>query len=269
MSKFHIALTGLVFTFFLQNSYANERLVALTIDDLPFVGPVHSKNGETNRFMQLVNQIEERQVSATGFIIAGSIGKGQEELLTYFKQKGFYLGNHTYTHINLNRVGATKYLEDLEKSEERLQGLMTSPKYFRYPYLAEGRGNDKLLVQEYLNNHNYIIAPVSIDSKDYKFNSRLLAVNWRNREARLNDIKNNYLSYIDKQITLAEKSHKQNYPEILLVHANLLNSYAIGDVIDLFKRRGYRFISLDEAMRIKKDQDLEKELLRKQALITN
>jgi peptidoglycan/xylan/chitin deacetylase (PgdA/CDA1 family) len=269
MSKFHIALKGLVFSLMFQSLYAEERLVALTIDDLPFVGPVHNKNGQTNRFYQLVSQIEEKQVPATGFIIAGSIEKGQEELLDYFKQKGYSLGNHTYTHISLNSVGAKRYIEDLDKSEERLQGILTVPKYFRYPYLAEGRGSDKLLVQEYLANHNYVIAPVTIDSKDYKFNGRLLAVNWRNRDDKLASIKKDYLAYIDKQITAAEKIHKPDTPEILLVHANLLNSHAMGEVIELFKSRGYRFISLDEAIRIQNEQTMAKEMERKQVLITN
>jgi len=268
MSKFHIALKGLIFIAVCHLSYAQERLVALTIDDLPFVGPVNNQKGDINRFTQLVTQIDERQVPATGFIIAGSIAKGQDELLTYFKQKGYGLGNHTYTHINLNRVGATRYIADLDKSEERLQGVLTYPKYFRYPYLAEGRGNDKQVVQEYLQNHDYVIAPVTIDSKDYKFNGRLLAVNWKHREERLEGIKKDYLAFIDKQITEAEKLHGPERPEILLVHANLLNSHAMGEVIDLFKNRGYRFISLEEALRLQKEQDLAKEKAKNQVALT-
>jgi peptidoglycan-N-acetylglucosamine deacetylase len=268
MSKFHIALKGLIFIVISQLSFAQERLVALTIDDLPFVGPVNNQKGDVNRFTKLVSQLDERQVPATGFIIAGSIAKGQEELLDYFKQKGYSLGNHTYNHINLNRVGARRYIADLEKSEERLQGILTFPKYFRYPYLAEGRGKDKADVLEYLQNHNYVVAPVTIDTKDYKFNGRLLAVNWKIRERRLEGIKKDYLAYINKQINEAEKIHGPERPEILLVHANLLNSHAMGDVIDLFKNRGYRFISLDEALRIQKEHELAKQQAKKQIAFT-
>lgn len=268
MSKFRIALKGLMFLTLCQSSYAAERVVALTIDDLPFVGPIHNKNGELNRFSQLVNQIEEKNIPATGFIIAGSIGPGQEQLLNDFKQKGFGLGNHTYTHINLNRVGASRYIEDLDKAETRLQGIMTYPKYFRYPYLAEGRGNDHQRVKDYLASHSYTIAPVTIDSKDYKFNGRLLAVNWRNRDEKLDAIKTEYLAYIDKQITQAEKIHSSETPEILLVHANLLNSHAMGDVIELFQKRGYKFISLDDAIRTLQELDLKKAAAKKQVLIT-
>lgn len=253
MSKFRMALNSTVLLLLCSaNSFANEHLVALTIDDLPFVGTNTSEKGNlgrtTTRFNKLVDTLVEKQVPATGFIIAGSIAKGQWELLEYFKQQGFALGNHTYTHINLNQVGAERYIQDLDKADQKLTPIMTHPKYFRYPYLAEGRGEDKSKVNDYLTNHQYVIAPVTIDSKDYRFNERLLKIHWRNRTDRLPALKREYLNYVDSQITKAEKMHHGDKPEILLVHANLINSYAIGEVIDIFQKRGYRFITLDEAL---------------------
>lgn len=253
MSKFQMALKGLVFTMLSQNyTYALDRFVAITIDDLPFVGNNRIDRSDlkhpTDRFTKLMNALVDNQVPATGFIIAGSIGKGQWELLEKFRQAGFSLGNHTYDHINLNRVGADKYIEDLDKAEPILDPIMTTPKYFRYPYLAEGRGEDKQRVIDYLVQHQYSIAPVTIDSKDYKFNEMLLHINWRDRPKRLDGLKANYLAYINQQINITEKKHPDGGAEILLIHANLLNSHCMNDVIQVFKKRGYRFISLDEAV---------------------
>jgi hypothetical protein len=228
-----------------------ERLVAITIDDLPFVGSGSGERGlerTTMRFNQIVDALVEKQVPATGFVIGGSIARGQWELLNQFKQHGFGLGNHTYTHISLSRVGAKRYIEDIDKADQKLSTIMTTPKYFRYTYLDEGKGQDKNQVYDYLSSHQYTIAPVTIDSKDYSFNEKLLRINWRNREERLPAIKQSYLSYLENQIVKAEKHHKEDYPEILLIHANLINSHSMGDVIDVFKKHGYRFISLDEAL---------------------
>ena len=253
MSKFQLALKGIIFTLLCQNNtYALERLVAITIDDLPFVGTNSVEHGNlqrsTDRFTNLMNALVENQVPATGFIIAGSIAKGQWELLEKFRQAGFALGNHTYEHINLNRVGSDKYIEDLDKAEQKLEPIMTTPKYFRYPYLAEGKGIEKQRVLDYLQQHQYTIAPVTIDSKDYEFNGKLLHINWRNRAKSLDGLKANYLAYINAQINKAEKRHPNGGAEILLIHANLLNSHCMNDVIQLFKKRGYQFISLDEAL---------------------
>lgn len=253
MSKFQMALKGLVFSVLCQNhSYALERLVAITIDDLPFVGTNSVERGNlqrsTDRFTNLMNALVDNQVPATGFIIAGSIAKGQWALLEKFRQAGFALGNHTYDHINLNRVGADKYISDLDKAEPILEPIMTTPKYFRYPYLAEGKGQDKQRVLDYLQQHQYTIAPITIDSKDYEFNGKLLRIHWRDRSQRLPGLKANYLAYINQQINKAEKRHPDGGAEILLIHANLLNSHCMNDVIQLFKKRGYRFITLDEAL---------------------
>ena len=236
---------------FMCSSVHAERLVALTIDDLPFVGSGGGERGferTAKRFNQIVDTLVEKQVPATGFIIGGAIAKGQWALLENFKQHGFGLGNHTYTHISLSHVGAEKYIQDMDKADQKLATIMTSPKYFRYPYLDEGKGENRTKVYDYLSNHQYTIAPVTIDTKDYEFNGRLLRVNWRNRDAKLPSIKQSYLSYIERQINKAEKMHHEDRPEIVLIHANLINSHALGDVIDLFQKKGYRFISLDEAI---------------------
>ncbi len=36
--------------------------------------------------------------------------------------------------------------------------------------------------------------------------------------------------------------------QILLIHANLLNSLCLGDIINMYEEKGYKFISLEEAL---------------------
>ena len=234
--------------------FAGEREIAITIDDLPFVGTNSNDEGNLKRtherFMKIVQSLVDNHVPATGFIIAGAIGKGQWELLETFRTDGFSLGNHTYSHANLNRIGAEKYIDEIAHADQILSPVMTQPKYFRYPYLAEGKGLVKEEVQDYLTANQYTVAPVTIDSKDYLFNERLLKISWRVRNQYLSQIKDQYLNYIWKETLKAEKkSNNTNVKQILLVHSNLLNSHFLGDVIQMYKKNGYRFISLTDALK--------------------
>ena len=234
-------------------SFAQEREIAITIDDLPFVGTNSNDEGNLkrshDRFMQIVQALIDNHVPAIGFVIAGSIGKGQWQLLEEFRKDGFDLGNHTYTHANLNRISADQYITEIERADKKLEPVMTQPKYFRYPYLAEGKGLVKEEVQDYLTANQYTVAPVTVDSKDYLFNERLLKISWRVRNQYLNQIKHEYLDYIWKETLKAEKKSKNaNVKQILLVHSNLLNSHFLGDVIQMYKKNGYRFISLTDAL---------------------
>ena len=234
--------------------FAGEREIAITIDDLPFVGTNSNDEGNLKRtherFMKIVQSLVDNHVPATGFIVAGAIGKGQWELLETFRTDGFSLGNHTYSHANLNRIGAEKYIDEIAHADQILSPVMTQPKYFRYPYLAEGKGLVKEEVQDYLTANQYTVAPVTIDSKDYLFNERLLKISWRVRNQYLSQIKDQYLNYIWKETLKAEKkSNNTNVKQILLVHSNLLNSHFLGDVIQMYKKNGYRFISLTDALK--------------------
>jgi peptidoglycan/xylan/chitin deacetylase (PgdA/CDA1 family) len=234
-----------------------DNEIAITIDDLPFVGsgtstPANLKRTQ-DRFMAIVNTLVENQVPATGFAIGGAIAKNEWSLLEAFRDQGLSIGNHTYTHKSLNGMSAEKYIADIERADNKLTPIMTEPKYFRYPYLAEGKGEKKQQVVEYLADHQYTIAPVTIDSKDYEFNAQFYHIPYRQRAQRLGQFKKRYLAFIWKQTLRAEKKAKkvegQPVKQILLIHANLLNSLCLGDIIKMYKDNGYKFISLNEALK--------------------
>ena len=160
------------------------------------------------------------------------------------------LGNHTYSHYNLNVMSADKYISDIARADKILEPIMTTPKYFRYPYLAEGSKSTKPKVLEYLKAHNYTVAPVTIDSKDFAFNERLYKVPYHSREQYIQKLKPEYLAYIWKQTLRAEKqSSSPESKQILLIHANLLNSYLLGDILEMYQKNGYKFISLTDALK--------------------
>lgn len=248
----HVKPIFIAFLFVVNLSYAEDKQISITIDDLPFVGSGASLKeiqSGTDRFNQILQALVNEQVPATGFVIAGAIAKGQWQLLENFQKQGFTIGNHTYSHANLNEIGAEKYIKEIAKADKRLLPLMSEKKYFRYPYLEEGRGGNRHAVHTYLAENQYIVAPVTIDSKDFLFNMKLLSVNWKHRAKHLEKIKHQYLSYIWQQTELAEKMARgKPTKQILLLHANLLNSHLMADVIQLYKDHGYRFISLEEAL---------------------
>ena len=235
-------------------SFGETREIAITIDDLPLVASKMDTPGNqqrsTERFAKIIQAFTENNVPVTGFVIAGAIGKGQWAFLEQFRDAGLMLGNHTYSHYDLNHMSAEKYIADVSRADKKLAPVLTEPKYFRYPYLAEGNKQTKPKVLAYLAANHYTVAPVTIDSKDYRFNEQLYRVPYRAREAYVNKLKSSYLAFIWSQTLKAEKrANGQPVKQILLIHANLLNSYVLGDIIQLYKKNGYSFITLTEALK--------------------
>ncbi|MCX7117932.1 MAG: polysaccharide deacetylase family protein [Legionellales bacterium] len=235
-------------------SYAGNKEIAITIDDLPLVASRMNTPGNqqrsTERFSKIVDALKEYKVPAIGFVIGGAIEKGQWAFLEQFRNAGLMLGNHTYTHRSLNQIGAEKYIADIARAEKVLAPMITEPKYFRYPYLAEGNSKSKPIVLAYLKANHYTVAPVTIDSKDFQFNEQLYKVPFRAREAYVYKVMPRYLAYILDQTKKAEKrANGQDVKQILLIHANLLNSYALPAILEMYQKNGYKFISLTDALK--------------------
>ena len=247
----------LICSFLVSQMAFADKEIAVTIDDLPFVGTANTPSKlkrEQQRFLMIMQALIDNNVPATGFVISGTIEKEQNLLLDRFKEHGFIIANHTHTHKSLNQVSADRYIRDIDRAHEILTPLMEGhPKFFRYPYLAEASGAKREKVRNHLIDKGYIISPVTVDSKDFKFNSQLFRVRYRARPSYLPSLRKRYLSHMWRATVRAEKKAEQqgieNPKQILLLHANLLNAHFMGDIIKMYKDKGYKFISLEEAMK--------------------
>lgn len=257
--KRNILLTLLLLFTIANNSFAQKRELAITIDDLPFVG--ESQNFHLN---MIIEAFKTNAVPATGFIIAREVTAQNLPMLRKFQEAGLGLGNHTLSHANLNRMSPEAYIQDIATADKILSPVLTEPKFFRYPYLAMSQGNKKDKVIRFLSSKNYQIAPISIDSKDFVFNQLLLSVPQNERRKFLEVLKPCYLDFIWQQTLKAEEHtryiRKPDQAQILLIHANLLNAYVLPDIINLFKQNGFSFVSLENALNLKNVAANEKSL---------
>lgn len=219
------------------------REIALTIDDLPMAQEFFSK---------IVQALEAHKAPAIGFVIAERINPQSMPHMHAFLAAGFMIGSHSYAHPNLRKISAELYIADLEHADKILAPLMTGTKYFRYPYLAEGKWSSKQKVLDYLSAHHYTVAPVTIDSRDFEFNQEFLKHKEQNNPAVMREFKQRYLDFVWEQTQKAERrQHCNATKQVILLHANVLNSLFLGDLLQMYAAHGYRFITLSEALQPK------------------
>jgi peptidoglycan/xylan/chitin deacetylase (PgdA/CDA1 family) len=216
------------------------REIVLTFDDLPL---------EQVFFENIVQALLTHKAPAVGFVIANQINDRYLPHLNAFLNAGFLIGNHSYSHPDLNNVSAEFYVEDLDRADKLLNPLMRGTKYFRYPYLAEGKWLTKKKILNYLNEHQYVVAPITIDSRDFEFNREFIKYPDRYNPKFLSQLKQRYLKYVWDQTEKVERSERCNSSkQILLLHANALNSLFLDDLLTMYEQQGYHFIKLGEAL---------------------
>ena len=258
-SSLLVFLTVLTFDIFAQ-----QKMVAITVDDLPFV----RMNSMTNRVLNgqtinLLEALEKQHAPATGFVNLSKAYKDGEldstrfNLLRLWLIKGFDLGNHTFSHPDYNYVSYADFVNDIEENEPLLNKILAENKksmvYFRHPYLH--RGNSKAKADSlagYLQKNGYIEAPVTIDNAEWIFAAAYDSVLKTKDESQRTSVGNQYIAYMESKVKYyerqAQKLFGRNIRQILLIHANSLNSDFMGDLLHMFVNQGYSFVSLSKAL---------------------
>jgi peptidoglycan/xylan/chitin deacetylase (PgdA/CDA1 family) len=246
------------FFFFLSLSIYSITLsaqqIAITLDDAPFgysAGMSDESKGEA--FDRILDALKKYGVTATFLVTASNISEENKVILDRAKAAGHQLGNHTNYHSNLNEVSAATYMADIDQCKE-LAGDWFNSNYFRYSFLRRGNTREKRdSVYAHLDAKGYVIAPVSIDNDEWIYNRDFsIALSKNNRKA-MDSIGRAYVIYMgeisNRYKDLSIKLTSRQVSQILLIHANPINSYYLDQLLDWYKSNGWTFITLDEAMK--------------------
>lgn len=259
-SQFSILVTLLLAT----SLPAAPRKVAFTFDDLPGVaaGCDVKKLDEINR--KLVAAIKRARMPATGLVVESNLCAAQRHrigsLYEIWLAAGLDLGNHTYSHRNFNETPLEEYQKDVVEGERTLRPLLANRgkqlRYFRYPYLRTGTElRKKRAFEQFLERSGYINAPVTIDNDEWVYAAAYRKALERRDSRTAGRVADDYVRYMDYAFDFYEKLARETLgyevPQILLLHVNQLNADHLDRLAAMARKRGYEFISMDEAMRDK------------------
>ncbi len=177
--------------------------IAITFDDGPH--PKHTP--------QLLNGLQEREVKAAFFLI-GENAEKYPELVRREYDEGHIVGNHTYHHVDLNKVTDEVAQKEIRMTNELLERITGEiPQFLRPPFGIRKKGLEQ----------NVDAFPVlwTIDPLDWQTD--------------------NIDEIVNKVVTQAKDG------DIILLHDCYDSSVqAAFRMIDLLKEQGFEFVRVDE-----------------------
>ncbi len=240
------------------------RTIAITIDDLPTASVLGDEIQAAERTTtDLVAALQRHRVPAIGFVNerklqpSGMVEPRRVALLERWLDAGLELGNHTYSHPDLHGTPLPAFTKEVVLGEAVTRRLLASrgkkPAYFRHPFLHTGRSLEtKRSFEKFLGEHGYRVAPVSVDNYDYMFAAAYDRAGARGA-AEQQKIATEYVDYMRAVVDYYEQQSVKivgrEIAQILLLHANALNAATFDVLAAMLQSRGYRFVSLSEALR--------------------
>jgi peptidoglycan/xylan/chitin deacetylase (PgdA/CDA1 family) len=242
----------------------SARRVAVTFDDLPLTGDGGRSSGEQvlENARKIVAALKANDVPAVGFVNEGSLGGAAQrgartDALRVWLDAGMELGNHTYSHKSFYRTPLAAFEREVIDGEPVTRRLLAEKgkrlRYFRHPFLNTGRTPEaKREFEKFLAGRGYRVAPVTIDNSEWIFAvaySDALAGGDAEKARRVSE---GYVPYMESMFEFYENLSTELFgreiPQVLLAHANQLNGDHFAEVIEMMRRRGYTFVSLDDAL---------------------
>jgi len=261
-----IGLLFFTFCFVLsaQAQIKKQRFIAVTIDDLPVVSTRGDSKTLRKITKNLLAHITKAKVPAIGFVNENKLyandkpNESQIELLRSWTRANLELGNHTFSHRSLNNIELKDFENDILRGEIITKKLMgtkgKTPRFFRHPYLHTGLNLEvKDGLNKFLFENGYSIAPVTIDNADWIFARAYDNAFDKNDRNLVKRIGAAYVPYLEDKMDYWERQSltlfNREIKQILLLHANFINSDYFDDIAKMLKKRDYQFITLEEALK--------------------
>jgi peptidoglycan/xylan/chitin deacetylase (PgdA/CDA1 family) len=244
----------------------SARTIAITFDDLPAVS---LPAGETCDFAalktntaKLLATLTARAVPVVGFVNEGRICKslGPEalpSLLNMWLDAGAELGNHTFSHVDLDATTIDAYEADIIRGEAVSSRLLSERgrtlRYFRYPFLNTGRNQDtKTAIDSFLGKREYTVAPVTVGSNEWMFAAIYADAKERGDLATMKLVTDAYTPYMERVLSYFERASSRLFgreiSQVLLLHGSAMNADTLDQLLAMLQSRGYRFVTLAEAL---------------------
>jgi lysophospholipase L1-like esterase len=233
--------------------------IAFTFDDLPSHGPLPPGETRIEVMSKIIAALRDAHMPAVyGFVNGLPMEQhpGDVAALKEWHDAGNPLGNHTWSHINLNQNSLADFEANTTKNEPLLSELMQSAdwRWFRFPFLAEGDTPEKKAgVRAFLLGRGYKVAGVTMSFGDYSWNdpyARCVAKGDTNAIATL---ESSYLQAADDSITryrqLSQTLYGRDIPYVLLMHVGAFDARMLPRLLDLYRSRGFEFVTLQQAER--------------------
>jgi peptidoglycan-N-acetylglucosamine deacetylase len=236
---------------------ATAPQIAFTFDDLPIHGPLPP--GETRlevaeKILAALKQAEMPPVY--GFVNGQFTEKepGDIEVLKARRKAGYPLGNHTWSHPNLQSQTLEAYQAEIARNEPLLSELMKDQdwRWFRFPFLSEGDTPEKRAgVRTFLRQHGYKVAGVTMSFGDYLWNEPYARCKAKGDSKAIASLEASYLSAAEDSITyyrqLSHTLYGRDIPYVLLMHIGAFDAEMLPRLLDLYRARGFQFVALPEA----------------------
>jgi peptidoglycan/xylan/chitin deacetylase (PgdA/CDA1 family) len=236
---------------------AKAQQIAFTWDDVPAHSALPA--GETR--VEIAHKLIAAMSDAHMPPVYGFVNGVQTEreplstpVLQIWRDAGLSLGNHTWSHPNLNTSALADWQLDFLKNEPLLEKYMGNNDWHwvRFPFLGEGENAEKrAATRKFLAQRGYKIAAVTMSFGDYAYNEPYARCVTKHDTVAIAQLETSYLesagAAVDYSRSMAKALYGHDIPYVLLMHVGALDAEMLPRLLKFYRDKGFSFVTLQQA----------------------
>ena len=240
-----------------ERGVAKGPAIAITFDDIPAHGPLVPGQTRVDVIRAITGALAAGKAPAFGFLNAGfglDAPDDAAKAIAAWRAAGLPLGNHTYSHANLDKAGAAAFSADVVRNEAPLATTAkgTDWHWFRYPFLSEGSTPSvRDAARAGLRARGYRVAAVTMSFNDFSWNPVYAACSVKRDAGAIASLEASFL-HDARAAALAARARAKaqvgrDIPYVLLMHVGAFDARMLPKLLALYREMGFRFVTLPEA----------------------
>ena len=211
----------------------------------------------------LIEKLKSHKVPAIGFLQGGMISDGEKlfpvraNIARLWRDAGFEIGIGGFKHIWFYDTPYDDYVANVEKNEQVARKILgeknLSLKYFSYPFLNTGKSaEDRDKFESWLGSRGLTPVKYTIDNQEWMYSYAYDMARNDNDTNTMNEIRAAFVRYMSEMFdhyeVYSQEMFGRDIAQTLVLTPSRLVTDSADDLFEMLEKRGYSFVSMDEAL---------------------
>jgi beta-lactamase regulating signal transducer with metallopeptidase domain len=210
----------------------------------------------------LIAALKSHKVPAIGFLQGGMVSDGEKlfpvraNIARLWRDAGFEIGIGVFKHLSFYDTPYDDYVAAVEKNEQIARKILAeknlSLKYFSYPYLNTGKSaDDRARFEKWLQDKGLSSLKYTIDNNEWMYSYAYDLARNDNDISTMTEIRVAFIKYMAEMFDHYEAYSREMFgrdiAQTMVLTPSRLVTDSADDLFGMIEKRGYKFVSMDEA----------------------
>ena len=237
--------------------------VVISVQKTPTAVKGNSPEANSTTARILIEKLKAHNIPAIGFVLGGVISDGENlyperaDIVRMWRDAGLEVGIGNFRHLWFYDTPYEDFVAGVEKNEAITRKILAEKnlplRYFSYPYLNTGKtAEDRTRFEAWLASRGMVPVKYTFDNQEWMYSYAYNQARAQNDAGAMNEVRAAFLKYMEEMFdhyeAYSQDMFGRDIAQTMVLTPSPLIADAADDLFGMIEKRGYKFVSMEEAL---------------------